>query len=212
MKQMKPMEIENESFRIITEELKNYDTSGFSQEELLVLKRVIHTTADFSYVKDLCFSANVITEAFSLLKKQAHIVTDTTMARSGINKKAIEQLSCETHCFIGDELVANEAQQRGVTRSLVAVERAKEFSPLIYVVGNAPTALLGLHEQIKNGNIAPQLIIAAPVGFVNVVESKELILQGTIPFIAVRGRKGGSNVAAAIVNALLYQLTRESNS
>lgn len=208
MNELHPMDIEQESFRIITEELEQYDTTHVKENELPIMKRVIHTTADFSYVENLCFSENVVEVAHDLLRKGANIVTDTSMAQAGINKKALGELGCEVHCFIGDSQVAKEAKQRNVTRSLVAVEKAKELSPLIYVVGNAPTALIGLQKNMEQGLIAPQLIIAVPVGFVNVVESKELIMRENVPYIVAKGRKGGSNVAASIVNALMYQLTK----
>lgn len=200
---LKPEEIEAESFRIISEELGDRVIEP-SQEA--VVKRVIHTTADFSYVESLYFSENACEKGISLLSSGATIVTDTTMALSGINKKKAKDLGCEVLCFITNSEVVEEAKQRGCTRAKVAVEKASRFSPVIYVVGNAPTALLTLDEMMKLGTAKPDFIVGVPVGFVNVVESKELIIASKVPCIVSRGRKGGSNVAAAIINALLYQI------
>ena len=143
------------------------------------------------------------------LKAGCHIVTDTQMAKAGINKTALGKLGGEVHCFMSDEDVAQEAKQRGVTRATVCMERGAALGkPCIFAIGNAPTALISLHEQIQEGTLNPALIVGVPVGFVNVVESKELILGTHVPHIVARGRKGGSNVAAAICNALLYQIGR----
>lgn len=208
MKHLKPMEIEENSFAIITAELAAMGAQ-IAPENSLVLKRVIHTTADFEYLENLCFSQGVCAHAIETLKAGAAIVTDTSMAMAGINKKILAALRGEVHCFVADESVAAEALARGVTRSTIAVERACSMTkPLIYVVGNAPTALIRLDALIKEGKINPALIIGVPVGFVNVVESKELIMQSGVPYIVAKGRKGGSNVAAAIINALLYQIKR----
>ncbi len=131
------------------------------------------------------------------------------MAKAGINKKILAQLGGEVHCFMSDPDVANEAKARGVTRAIVSMERAAQLKKTcIFAIGNAPTALFSLHEQIEKGNVQPALIIGVPVGFVNVIESKELILSGNVPYIVAKGRKGGSNIAAAICNALLYQIRR----
>ncbi|OOB77701.1 MAG: precorrin-8X methylmutase [Epulopiscium sp. Nuni2H_MBin003] len=203
---MKPMEIEENSFAIITKELGQTD---IPDENLLVVKRVIHTTADFDYAKNLYFSEDVCEIAIKTLAGGACIVTDTTMAMAGINKNILSELNGEIYCFIKDDDVVDEAKQRGVTRATVAVEKAmKQSKPLIYVVGNAPTALIKLDELIKQKKIEPKVIIAVPVGFVNVVESKELIMKTGVPCIVANGRKGGSNVAASIINALMYQIKR----
>lgn len=203
---LKPEDIEAESFRLISEELKLLNYSIPKKHEAVV-KRVIHTTADFSYVNDLKFSTNACEIAINLLKNGANIVTDTTMAYSGINKRSLNNLNCTANCYISDPEVAEIAKEKGITRSMVAVEKALTFSPLIYVVGNAPTALIALEHYINEGK-KPDFIIGVPVGFVNVVESKELIMSTDVPYIVSQGRKGGSNVAAAIVNALLYQIER----
>jgi len=207
MKSYLPEEIEKKSFEIITHEL-----GGVALDKLQepVVKRVIHTTADFDYVKNLVFSPGVVKTALEAIKNGADIVTDTKMAMSGINKNALEKSGGKVHCFISDKDVASEAKSRGITRSAVCMERACLVvgKPLIIVIGNAPTALIRLNELIEEEKINPAVIIAAPVGFVNVVESKELIVEGCNArggnYIVARGRKGGSNVAAAIVNALLY--------
>jgi precorrin-8X/cobalt-precorrin-8 methylmutase len=199
-----PEEIEKKSFEIITEKLagREFDTQNEN-----VIKRVIHTTADFDYADNLYFSDNAVMTAKTVLKNGARIVTDTQMARAGINKKALEQLQCSVHCFMDAPEVAKTAQAAGVTRARMAVDRAVETiaNPVIFVVGNAPTALLRLHELISSQLFIPAMVIAAPVGFVNVAESKELILKLDVPHIVARGQKGGSNVAAAICNALLYE-------
>lgn len=207
LEQMKPMDIEKRSFAIITELLGN---RRLEAENELVIKRVIHTTADFDYVENLCFSRDAVSSAKKALQNGAHIVTDTNMALSGINKRSLHQLGCQAHCFMSDPDVAAAAKARGVTRAMVSMEKACSLDgDLIFAVGNAPTALIQLDELIRAGKLLPKLIIGVPVGFVNVVEAKELILaQEQVPYIVAKGRKGGSNVAAAICNALLYQLYR----
>ncbi len=203
---IKPMDIEKRSFEIISEEL------GYivlPKENELVIKRVIHTSADFDYVNNLKFSDNAVSKAIDALKNGCDIVTDTQMAKSGINKTILSQLGGEVHCFMSDEDVAEEATKRGVTRAVVSMEKAARLEkPCIFAIGNAPTALIRLKELIDEGKINPVLIIGVPVGFVNVVESKELIMSSQTDFIVAAGRKGGSNVAAAICNALLYQIKR----
>lgn len=199
-----PQEIEKRSFEIITEELAG---KQLNPEHELIIKRCIHTTADFDYADNLCFSKEAVPKALEALRQGADIVTDTQMAKAGINKRTLAKFGGTVHCFIADEDVALEAKERGMTRSAVSMEKAAELNKkLIFAIGNAPTALIKLHEMIQGGKIDPQLIIGVPVGFVNVVQSKELILGTEVPYIVARGRKGGSNVAAAICNALLYQL------
>ncbi len=200
---IKPMDIEAKSFEIITSELGDVD---LSPEELLVLKRVIHTSADFDYKENLVFTHNAVLKGIELLKTGCTIVTDTTMALSGISKPGLKKGGSSAFCYIADEDVAEEAAKREITRAQVAIEKAAKIeTPLILAVGNAPTALIKIDELVKSSSFKPDLIIACPVGFVNVVESKELILKLNIPSIVARGRKGGSNVAAAIINAMLYQ-------
>lgn len=197
-----PAEIETRSFEIIGEELGNILLDPVNEP---VIKRVIHTTADFDYARTLCFSPDAVKRGIEALKAGACIVTDTQMARSGINKKTLASFGGEAFCFMADDDVAEAANKNGTTRAAASMEKAAALEqPLIFAVGNAPTALVRLYELIADGKLAPKLIIGVPVGFVNVVESKELILKTNIPFIVARGRKGGSNVAAAICNALLY--------
>ena len=203
---IKPMDIENRSFEIISEILGD---RKLDPENELVIKRAIHTTADFDYVDNLAFSEHAVTKGLEALKNGCDIVTDTQMARSGINKTILASLGGEVHCFMSDPDVAAEAKERGVTRAIVSMEHAARLEkPCIFAIGNAPTALITLHDMIQEKKIAPALIIGVPVGFVNVIESKELIMECDVPYIVARGRKGGSNVAAAICNALLYQLRR----
>ncbi len=202
MEKINPMDIEKRSFEIITSELNGIT---LDEEKAPIIKRVIHTTADFEYINNMYFSEGAIEKAIEALKNGAAIVTDTNMAKSGINKAAVARLGCEVHCFMADEDVAKSAKEQGVTRAAVCMEKATELKkPVIIAVGNAPTALMRLDELINEGKINPEVIIGVPVGFVNVVESKELIINSGANAIIARGRKGGSNVAAAIVNALLY--------
>ena len=201
---MKPMEIERRSFEIITEELGDRKPDP---EFELVVKRVIHTTADFDYYDNLCFSEHAVLRMMDAIRAGCDVITDTTMAQSGINKKLLAQFGGQARCFIGDADVAEEAKARGVTRSLVSMEKAARLNkPLIFAIGNAPTALFSICDLMRAGKLAPEMIIGVPVGFVNVVEAKEEVMRTAQNYIVARGRKGGSNVAAAIVNAVLYQL------
>ena len=206
MEYMKPAEIEKRSFEIITQELGDRQ---FPEEIAPVVKRVIHTTADFDYADNLMFSPHAVRQALQAIQDGAHIVTDTNMAKSGINKKILAKFGGEVHCFVAEPDVAAEAKQRGVTRSTVSMDRAAKLHvPLIFAIGNEPTALIQLEKMIAAGQLHPELIVGVPVGFVNVVESKERIMQAGVPYIVARGRKGGSNVAASSINALLYQLVQ----
>ena len=202
---MKPMEIERKSFEIIARELGD---RRIDPEYDLVVRRVIHATADFDFADTLTFSPHAVNVLTDALKSGAHVVTDTTMALSGINKKALAAFGGQVHCFIADEDVAREARERGVTRSLVSMEKAASLQvPLVFAIGNAPTALFSICDLVKSGRLHPEIVIGVPVGFVNVVEAKEAVMELGVPYIVARGRKGGSSVAAAIVNAALYQLT-----
>ena len=197
-----PMDIEKRSFDIITEELG--DTKLIPGTELIV-KRCIHTSADFDYAKNLCFSEDAVQKAIAAIKNGACIVTDTQMAKAGINKKALQKFGGEVYCFMSDEEVAEIARKNGTTRATASMDKAAALQkPLIFAIGNAPTALVRLYELIEDGKLQPELIIGVPVGFVNVVQSKELIMQADVPYIVAKGRKGGSNIAACICNALLY--------
>ena len=201
LENVKPMEIEKRSFEIITEEL-GYE---LPEDKAPIIKRCIHTSADFDYAENLCFSGGVVEKALQALKNGACIVTDTQMAKSGINKKALAKYGGEVYCFMSDEDVAEIAKKNGTTRATASMDKAAAMDkPLIFAIGNAPTALVRLYELIENGKFKPELIIGVPVGFVNVVQSKELIMQADVPYIVAKGRKGGSNIAACICNALLY--------
>lgn len=206
LENVEPREIEARSFEIITRELGR----ELPPLEAPIIKRCIHTSADFDYADNLCFSEGAVEQALEAIRKGACIVTDTQMARAGINKKALARYGGEVYCFMSDEDVAEAARERGTTRATASMEKAAELGkPLIFAIGNAPTALVRLYELIREGRISPELIIGVPVGFVNVVQSKELIMETEIPYIVARGRKGGSNIAACICNALLYMLGRE---
>lgn len=199
---VKPDEIEARSMAIITEELGG---RTWPEPEFSVIKRCIHTSADFDYADNLYFSENAADLGVALLKQGAFIITDTQMAAAGINKRRLADLGGSVHCFMADDDVAAEAKSRGITRSAICMERGAGVpGPKIFAVGNAPTALIRLYEMIQEGRVRPDLIIGVPVGFVNVVESKELILKSGVPCIVARGRKGGSNIAATICNALIY--------
>ena len=200
-----PMEIEKRSMEIIETGLP----SDIPEENKAVVKRVIHCTADFDYAENLAFSKDAVQKALSALREGCDIITDTQMALAGINKTAASKLGCGVHCFMSDPDVAEKSKERGCTRAVVSMEKATKLEkPLIFVIGNAPTALLKLRELIDAGEVVPRLVIGVPVGFVNVIESKNAIMETDVPYIIAKGRKGGSNVAAAIVNALMYQITR----
>ena len=204
--QHQPMEIERRSFEIIESELPHPLDPVLAP----IIMRVIHTTADFSYADSLCFSEGVVEKAQATLQKGCTIVTDTNMAKSGINRAALKKLSAEVYCFMADPEIAERAKAEGTTRAVASMDKAAELEgPLIFAIGNAPTALKRLVELAEAGRLQPALIIGVPVGFVNVVEAKEILLRSGLPSIVNRGRKGGSNVAAAIVNALMYSLTRK---
>lgn len=205
---VKPEDIEKRSMEIITSELGG---RTWPEPEFSIVKRCIHTSADFDYADNLCFSENAAQLGVEALRRGAHIVTDTRMAWSGINKKKLASFGGEAHCFMSDEDVAAEAKAKGCTRAAICMERGAALpGEMIFAIGNAPTALIRLYELMEEGNLRPALIIGAPVGFVNVVESKELIMEicekTGVPFIVPKGRKGGSNIAATICNAMLYQL------
>ena len=202
-----PADIERTSISIITKEL---DELGLTPppETAAVVKRVIHTTADFDYAKNLRFTPGAVEAAVRALQRGAVIVTDTNMALAGISRPGLAKLGCEAVCYMADPAVAEAAKQAGTTRAVAAMHRAaREHPGAILAVGNAPTALLTIAEEIEAG-LRPALVIGVPVGFVNVVESKETLFaiceQHGVPAIAAMGRKGGSNVAAAICNALVY--------
>ena len=206
LENVRPMDIEKRSFEIITEELGERQFDSLQEP---IIKRCIHTSADFDYADSLCFSEGAVEKALQAIENGACIVTDTQMAKAGINKKILGSFGGEVYCFMSDEDVAEIAKRQGSTRATASMDKAAALDkPLIFAIGNAPTALIRLYELIEEKKLKPELIIGVPVGFVNVVQSKELIMKADVPYIVARGRKGGSNIAACICNALLYQLRR----
>lgn len=207
---VRPQDIEKRSFAIISKELEEKGIV-LPKEQELVTKRAIHTSADFDYAKTMTYSAHAVGIAKKLIQNGADIVTDTNMALAGVNKKELAKYGGAAHCFMAEEEVAKIAKGRGVTRAAVSMEKAAQIEkPVIFAIGNAPTALIELYEMIQSGKYRPAFIIGVPVGFVNVEAAKDLILKTNIPYIINRGRKGGSNIAAAICNALLYELRDEN--
>lgn len=207
---VRPQDIEKRSFAIISKELEEKGIV-FPKEQELVTKRAIHTSADFDYAKTMTYSDHAVEIAKKLIQNGADIVTDTNMALAGVNKKELAKYGGEAHCFMAEEEVAKIAKERGVTRAAVSMEKAAQIEkPVLFAIGNAPTALIELYEMMQSGKYRPAFIIGVPVGFVNVEAAKDLILKTDVPYIINRGRKGGSNIAAAICNALLYEL-RDKN-
>lgn len=207
---VQPSEIERRSFEIIAQELGDRE---IPDEIRPIVMRAIHTTADFDYADNLYFSPNSVQIALDAIHSGATFVTDTNMALSGINKPAIARHGCKATCFMADADIAAAAKRSGTTRAAASVDKAAALSGnIIYAVGNAPTALVRLCEHLKAGDFRPALVIGMPVGFVNVVQSKEMLIESGIPCIVARGRKGGSNVAAAVCNALLYMADGKNHS
>jgi precorrin-8X/cobalt-precorrin-8 methylmutase len=199
---MRPEEIETESFRIIDEEAGDH---GWGDPQWQIVRRAIHTSADFEYANSMVFSDAAVEKAIVALQSGAGIVTDTTMALSGISKARLAPFACSVSCHVADSDVGAIAKREGVTRSIVAMRKAAcDLHNRIFVIGNAPTALFELLRLTAEGTITPALIIGLPVGFVGAEESKNALatVDHGIPFITNIGRKGGSNVAAAVVNAL----------
>ena len=200
---IEPKSIETRSFEIITEILGD---RVFPQEQQGIIKRVIHTSADFDYADNLVFGNDAVKAAMKAFQKGCTVYTDTRMAYSGINQTNLAKFNSQKECYIDHPEVAEEAKKRGVTRATVSMEKAaKDEGHKNFAIGNAPTALIALYEMVKEGTLKPDLIIGVPVGFVNVVESKELLMELDVPYIVAKGRKGGSNVAAAIVNAIMLE-------
>ncbi|MCM1303941.1 MAG: precorrin-8X methylmutase [Lachnospiraceae bacterium] len=207
---MLPEEIERRSFEIIGQELAERGIYLPAEEEA-VTRRVIHTSADFDYAETLCFSKGAVAVMEGLIKGGADIVTDTNMALAGINQKALARFGGEARCFMAKEEIALLAKQKKTTRAAVSMEKAAAIDkPVIFAIGNAPTALIRLYEMARASDWKPAFIIGVPVGFVNVEAAKELILGTDIPHIVNRGRKGGSSIAAAICNAVLYGLLKKT--
>jgi precorrin-8X/cobalt-precorrin-8 methylmutase len=199
---VRPEDIEKRSMEIITSELKG---RTWPEPRFSIIKRCIHTSADFDYADNLKFSDDAENIGIRAIRNGANIITDTKMAAAGINKNVLGSFGGSVHCFISDDDVIKEAKERGETRASISMEKASKLGDgSIFALGNAPTALFSLCGLVKEGKIRPALIIGVPVGFVNVVESKEAIMELGIPYIVAAGRKGGSNISAAICNALLY--------
>lgn len=201
---VRPEEIEKRSMEIITSELGG---RTWPEPEFSIVRRCIHTSADFDYADNLVFSPDAARIGVDAIRSGADIVTDTKMAAAGINKRKLSAYGGSVHCYISDDDVMAEAKERGCTRATVSMERGAEVSlrkPTVFAIGNAPTALIRLAELIDSGEARPALVVGAPVGFVNVVESKEIMMERDVPFIIPKGRKGGSNIAATICNAMIY--------
>ena len=207
IEEVKPREIEERSFAIISEEL---GARTFAPHTELIVKRCIHTSADFDYADNLCFSQDAAVKAMEAIQRGVSVVTDTNMVKAGINKVSLGKYGGSVHCFMADADVAEAARLHGTTRASESMKKAAAMGePLLYAIGNAPTALVTLYDLMQEGQVKPELIIGVPVGFVNVVQSKELIMSSDVPYIVARGRKGGSNIAACIVNALLYMIDND---
>ena len=200
-----PMEIEEKSMEIIENSFKNVD---FTDQELTVAKRIIHTTGDVSYSEIIKFQNDFIKNSLEALKSGGKIYTDTNMTKAGINKKSLEKLGLEVVCYVSDEDVFKLAKKNNTTRSQAAIEKAINEGIKIFSVGNAPTALFKLLEEVDKDKVNPDFIIGVPVGFVGAAESKEELRKYSIPQITTVGNKGGSNVAASIINSLMYMLVK----
>lgn len=206
IKELPPEAIEEESMAIILREM-GPAAASIPAEQLPVFQRVIHASADFDYLQNLYISSDALASAREALQRGCTVVTDTAMAMAGISKASLAALGCSVRCYMADDDVAAQAAVRGETRAAISMERAAaEYPRGIYAIGNAPTALLRLCQLIQQGAVQPALVVGVPVGFVNVVESKELLRSLPVPQITAMGRKGGSTVAAAVINALLYGL------
>ena len=204
-----PMMIESKSFEIIQgiiDEIRpGYNFKNNIEEK--IIKRAIHTTADFEYLDILKISDNAVDNIVNALKNNATIYTDTNMALSGINKRKLKELGCNIKCFVSDENIAKLAKEKGITRSMAAVEfAANESGKKIFVLGNAPTALYKVIEMKNDKKLEVEAVVGVPVGFVGAAESKDELEKTEIPYIISKGRKGGSNLAAAIINAILYSI------
>lgn len=207
IEEVKPREIEERSFAIISKEL---GARTFAPHTELIVKRCIHTSADFDYADNLCFSQDAAVKAMEAIQRGVSVVTDTNMAKAGINKVSLGKYGGSVRCFMADADVAEAARLHGTTRASESMKKAAAMGePFLYAIGNAPTALVTLYDLMQEGQVKPELIIGVPVGFVNVVQSKELIMSSDVPYIVARGRKGGSNIAACIVNALLYMIDND---
>lgn len=205
-----PHKITDRSFQIIQEEIDKIDPNYKFENPLqeAVIKRAIHTTADFDYLKNLKFTHHVLDRLKHALENHGTIYTDTTMALAGINKRRLDKLGVSYHCLIRDPRVIEMAKEKSITRSMAAVEVAaqEKAAEKVFIVGNAPTALRKIIEMVKAGRLKVTAVIGVPVGFVEAAESKEYLYKSNIPAIVALGRKGGSNLAAALINAVMYNM------
>ncbi|MFO7983939.1 MAG: precorrin-8X methylmutase [Desulfuromonadales bacterium] len=202
-----PLEIEKRSFEIIDAEVGEHD---FDKRQWQIVRRIIHTSADFDFADSTLFAAGVIDTALAAIRRGEPVLCDTRMVAAGVNKRRMGRFGSDLRCHVGDEDVASAAQGAGVTRSIMAMRKGVEGGCGIYLVGNAPTALYELLAQADSGAVQPSLVVGVPVGFVGAAESKEALQQSALPFITCRGRKGGSAIAAAVMNALLILAEEES--
>lgn len=202
-----PAKITDKSFQLIQAEIDRIDSNYHFTDPLqeAVIKRAIHTTADFDYLKNLKFTHHVLQVIQKVLLNHGVIYTDTTMALSGINKRRLNALQVGYHCLINDSRVRQIAQTNKITRSMAAIEvAANDPKEKIYIVGNAPTALYKIIEMVQQKRLQIAAVIGVPVGFVEAAESKQALFESNIPAIVALGRKGGSNLAAALLNAIIY--------
>ena len=205
---MKPEQIEELSFKIIDQEAGSHN---FTQDQWSVVRRMIHTSADFEYKEMIRFHPNAIQAGISAIRAGKSIITDTNMARVGIRKAELERFGATVKCYMTDPEIGEKARNNGTTRAKAAVEAAvADMKDGIYVIGNAPTALMRLCELMQAGEAGPSLVVGLPVGFVNAAESKAALIEMDFPYISNVGRKGGSNVAASVVNALAILANIES--
>ncbi|MEL7567439.1 MAG: precorrin-8X methylmutase [Dehalobacterium sp.] len=201
-----PMEIEKKSFEIISEELGEKNGSGLKMD---MIKRVIHTTADLDYVDLLHFKEGVETKIMDAFMSGCTIISDTNMIRVGISKKLAGQLGIEIKCFVDSEEAYHEAREKGITRSMAAIDIAARIpGKKLFVIGNAPTALYRILELVEKGVLALEAVIGIPVGFVGAAESKEALWAADIPSVITKGRKGGSTIGVALVNAVLKEAVK----
>lgn len=204
---MKPADIEKLSFEIIDREAGEH---GFPEDKWSIVRRMIHTSADYEYLDSVRFSPEAVEIGIQAISSGKNIVTDTNMAKAGIRKKEIAEFGGTVHCLITDPAVTEIAKKEGITRAKAAVDAATDLMEGgIYVVGNAPTALLRVMELIREKKANPALILGFPVGFVNAAESKAELCETDFPHISNFGRKGGSNIAASVVNALIILASKK---
>ena len=203
-----PAAIEAESFRLIDAEVGPH---SYDRQQWPIVRRIIHTTADFDFAATTCFSPEAVAAAIKALRRGEKVLCDTHMVRAGVNKTRLATFGSELVCHVADPDIAREARGLGVTRSTLALRRGVEEGCGLFLIGNAPTALFELLELARTGRARPSLVVGVPVGFVGAAEAKEALLASPLPFIPCRGRKGGSAIAAAILNALMLLAAEEES-